>query len=114
MAAHLVPPCPHAELFNGPGQAWLARQVLPDDERSAIVRHLRELDQLGEDLTTLDREIAEATVDDPAVRRLLTIPGVNVTVAAGLVAAIGDIRRLPTSSSSATIGASYTSMRSAA
>jgi Transposase IS116/IS110/IS902 family len=41
----------------------------------------------------LDRDIAEATVDDPAVRRLLTIAGVNLTVAAGLVAAIGDIHR---------------------
>ena len=29
-----------------------------------------------------------------AVRRLLTVAGINVTVAAGLVAAIGDIRRL--------------------
>jgi transposase len=26
LAAHLVPPCPHAELFNSPGRAWLARQ----------------------------------------------------------------------------------------
>jgi len=25
LAAHLVPPCPYAELFNGPGRAWLAR-----------------------------------------------------------------------------------------
>ena len=88
LAAHLVPPCPHAELFNRPGRAWLAHQVLPDDERAAITRHLRELDRLGEDLAVLDREIAEATVDDPAVRRLLTIAGVNLTVAAGLVAAI--------------------------
>jgi transposase len=86
LAAHLIPPCPHAELFNGLGRAWLARQALPDDERAAIMRHLRELDRLGEDLAVLDREIAEATVDDPAVRRLL---------AAGLVAAIGDIRRFP-------------------
>jgi transposase len=93
LAAHLVPPCPHAELFNGPGRAWLARQVLPDDERAAIERHLRELDRLGEDLAVLDHEIAEATVDDPTVRRLLTVAGINVTVAAGLVAAIGDIRR---------------------
>ena len=50
LAAHLVPPCPHAELFNGPGRAWLARQALPDDERAAITRHLRALDRLGEDL----------------------------------------------------------------
>ena len=92
LAAHLVPPCPHAELFNGPGRAWLAKQVLPDDERGAIERHLRELDRLGEDLNVLDRDIGVAVVDDPAVRRLLTIAGMNVTVAAGLVAAVGEIR----------------------
>jgi transposase len=93
LAAHLIPPCPHAELFNRPGRDWLARQVLPDDERAAIARHLRELDRLGEDLAALDRDIGVAVVDQPAVRRLLTIAGMNVTVAAGLVAAIGDIRR---------------------
>jgi hypothetical protein len=95
LAAHLVPPCPHAELFNRPGRVWLDRQALPDDERAAVMRHLREFDRLGEELAVLDRDIAEATVDDPAVRRLLTIAGVNLTVAAGLVAAIGDIRRFP-------------------
>ena len=93
LAAHLVPPCPHAELFNGPGRAWLAKQGLPDDERATIERHLRELDRLGEDLTILGREIGTAVVDDPAIKRLLTIAGVNVTVAAGLVAAIGDNKR---------------------
>jgi transposase len=92
LAAHLVPRCPHAELFNGPGRAWLATQVHPDDDRAAIERHLLEFDCLAEDLAVLDREIAEATVGDPAVRRLLTIAGVYVRVAAGLVAAIGDIR----------------------
>src|SRR3954464_11361643 len=50
LMAHLVPPCPHAERFNGPGRAWLAEQALPDDERATIERHLRELDRLGEDL----------------------------------------------------------------
>jgi transposase len=66
LAAHLIPPCPHAELFNRPGRDWLARQVLPDDERAAIARHLRELDRLGEDLAALDRDIGVAVVDDPA------------------------------------------------
>src|SRR3954447_15779236 len=95
LAAHLVPPCPHAELFNGPGRAWLAKQILPDDERAAIDRHLRELDRLSEDLAVLDREIGVGVVDDPAVRRPLTTAGVNATVAADLVAAIGDVRRFP-------------------
>src|SRR3954453_6403681 len=78
LMAHLVPPCPHAELFNGPGRAWLAKQVLPDDERATVERHLRELDRLGEDLEVLDRDIGSAVVDDPAVKRLLGIAGVNV------------------------------------
>lgn len=93
LAAHLVPPRPHTDPFNGPGRVWLAKQVLPDDERAAIERHLRELDRLGEDLKVLDREIGVDVVDHPDVKRLLTIAGVNVTDAVGLVAAIGDVRR---------------------
>jgi transposase len=87
--AHLVPKC----LFNARGRAWLARQTLPDDERAAVDRHVRELDRLAEDLALLDRHIAEVAIDDPAVRRLMTITGVDLTVAAGVVAAIGDISR---------------------
>jgi transposase len=91
--AHLIPKCPHADLFNQRGRAWLGRQELPDDERQAIDRHLRELDRLGEDLAILDREIAEGALDDGAVRRLMTITGVKLTVAASIMAAIGDIHR---------------------
>jgi transposase len=91
--AHLIPRCPHADLFNGVGRAWLGRQPLPDDERGAIERHVRELDRLTEDLGGLDKEIAAVSLDDAAVARLITITGVNLTVAAGLVAAIGNIRR---------------------
>ncbi|AWV20169.1 Transposase (plasmid) [Roseomonas mucosa] len=97
LQAHLVSPCPHADLFGRLGRAWLGQQALPDDERAAIERHLRELDRLGEDLEVLDRDIAQAAIDDPAVKRLLTITGVNLIVAAGLVAAIGDIHRFPSS-----------------
>ena len=73
------------------------RQTLPDDERAAVARHLRELDRLGEDLDVLDRDIAQAAINDPVVKRLLTITGVNLIVAAGLVAAIGDVRRFASS-----------------
>ena len=91
--AHLIPKCPHADLFGRLGRAWLARQPLPDDERAAIERHIRELDRLSDDLEVLDREIAEGALDDGAINRLLTTTGVNLTVAAGLVAAIGNIAR---------------------
>ncbi|MFD2053706.1 IS110 family transposase [Mesorhizobium calcicola] len=91
--AHLIPRCPHADLFGRLGRAWLTRQPVPDDERAAIERHIRELDRLGDDLRVLDREIAESALDDAVIKRLLTITGVNLAVAGGLVAAVGDIGR---------------------
>jgi transposase len=93
LQAHLVPKCPHADLFNQRGRDWLARQELPEDERGAISRHVREIDRLAEDLAGLDADIAKDTVDDPSVQRLLTIAGVNAVVASGIVAAIGEISR---------------------
>ena len=93
LAAHLVPKCPHADLFNQRGRAWLARQVVPDDEREAIQRNIRELDRLTEDQAELDRQIALSVMDDDAVRRLMTITGVNLTVAVGIMAAVGNISR---------------------
>ena len=71
--AHLIPRCPHADMFSQIGRTWLKRQPFPDDETMAIERHLRELDRLGEDLELLDREVAKSALVDPAVKRLLTI-----------------------------------------
>jgi transposase len=90
---HLIPKCPHADLFNARGSDWLARQPVPADERAAIERHVRELDRLAEYLEELEREIAKGALEDAAVKRLLTIAGINLTEATGLLAAIGDIRR---------------------
>lgn len=47
----------------------------------------------AEDLKALDREIAASSLDDPSIARLITITGVNQTVAAGIIAAVGDIHR---------------------
>ncbi|MCC4300172.1 transposase [Aurantimonas coralicida] len=52
---------------------------------------MREIDRLADDLADLDGDIAKDTVDD--AQRLLTIAGVNAVVAAGIVAAIGDVPR---------------------
>jgi len=58
----------------------VAGQPLPEDEREAIARHVRELDRLGEDLAGLDRAIAESAIEDTNIDRLLTITGVSLTV----------------------------------
>jgi transposase len=39
--AHLVPQCPHADLFGPRGRSWLMDQPLPADEGDAVARHLR-------------------------------------------------------------------------
>jgi transposase len=93
LAAHLRPRCPAADLFGRKGRAWLAEQPLPMDERLGVEQRLRELDRLGEDLAAIDRLLGEAVLEDARVHQLLTIAGVNATVAIGLLAAIGDITR---------------------
>ena len=91
--AHLVPPCPHADLFGASGRAWLAAQALPEDERLAVERHVRTLDGLLGDLRAVERDIARHALEDGGVRRLMTIPGIDMVVAVGLAAAIGDVAR---------------------
>jgi transposase len=91
--AHLIPACPHQDLCGPKGRAWLSEQILPNDERQAIERHLREFDRLGDDLKGIERELARSALADESVARLMTIPGIDMVVALALKAAIGDIER---------------------
>jgi transposase len=91
--AHLVPPCPHVDLLGPKGRAWLLAQSLPSDEQDAVARHLREHDRLSEDLRVIERELARDALANPDVKRLMTIPGVDMVVSIGLLAAIGVIER---------------------
>lgn len=91
--ANLIAQCPHADLFGGKGRSWLRAQYLPDDEQEAVDRHVEEYDRLSEALKGVERDIARAALSDPNVTRLMTIPGVDMVVAVGLMAAIGRVDR---------------------
>jgi transposase len=93
LASHLIPHCPATDLLGRKGRAWLSEQPLPLDERMAVEQRLRELDRLGQDLAALEERLCAAVLDDEAIKRLLTITGVNSIVAIGLLAAIGDVSR---------------------
>jgi transposase len=54
---------------------------------------MREYDHLGEDLRVVERELARDALADANIKRLMTIPGVDMVVAIGLAAAIGPISR---------------------
>src|SRR6266508_2090027 len=90
---NLLPRCPAADLFGKKGRAWLAGQPLPVDEEIAVASALRRLDVAGEELALVDRELAKVGLASTSVKRLLTIPGVDRTVALSLVAAIGEVER---------------------
>lgn len=93
LSRNLVPTCPHADLFGGVGQRWLKKQVLPDDEWRSVDALLRQLDFHGDELALVETDIAVDAVDDPVIARLMTVPGINVTVAMSVVAAVGDFSR---------------------
>jgi transposase len=90
--ANLIPPFA-GELFSVAGRAWLETLPLAADERIAIRRYLADLDQRATDLGALETALAERAMKDERARRLMTLSGVHVTVAMGLLAAIGDITR---------------------
>ena len=90
---NLVPRCPAADLFGHKGRAWLAEQELSADERQAVAALLRQLDFAGEELRLVDAELGRVALDREEVKRLMTIPGVDATVALSIVAAVGDFQR---------------------
>jgi transposase len=94
---NLIPRCPAADLFGIKGRRWLAGQDLPADEQAAVGALLRQLDFHAEELRLIDRDLGQVALAEDeigaAVRRLMTIPGVDATVALSIVAAVGDFTR---------------------
>jgi hypothetical protein len=84
---------PASDLFGGVGRRWLAELELPADERETVEGCLRALDFLGGEVSQLEKSIARQALGSPEIRRLVTIPGVNLISAATLVAVIGDVSR---------------------
>jgi transposase len=95
LARNLCGRPPIADCFGKAGRAWLATLELPVDERLTLDGCLRQVDFLDEELGALERALAEQALASPQIRRLMTVPGVNVHTAAAFIAAIGDIGRFP-------------------
>jgi transposase len=93
---NLVVRCPAADLFGIKGRAWLAEQDLPPDERAAATALLRQLDFHADELALIDKDLAQVALRRDDVRRLMTIPGVDATVALSIVAAVGEFTRFRT------------------
>jgi transposase len=87
----LSPPC--RLLWTEAGLAWLKSLDLAPVDRLILDSELRQLQQVELELAVLDRELVEIARQEPQVKLLMTLPGVNYVVALGLIAALGDIHR---------------------
>jgi transposase len=90
---NLLPRPPVTDLFGKRGRDWLMRQDLPADEKQTMAALLRQLDFHIEELALVDKEIAGHALQDKQAQRLMTLPGVDITVAMSIIAAIGDFGR---------------------
>ncbi len=84
---------PMSDAFGRGGRIWLAELELPADERETVDGCLRQIDFLDGEITILERGIAEHALHSDAVKRLMAVPGVSLTTATTLIAAVGDVRR---------------------
>jgi transposase len=82
-----------ADLFGKKGRGWLAELELPAEERESVDSALRQIEFLDSEIAAVERLIASEALESAEIRRLMTVPGVNVICAATFMAAIGDIRR---------------------
>ena len=57
---------------------------------------LRQLDFHAEELRLIDTDLGQAALGRPEVLRLMTVPGIDATVALSIVAAVGDFTRFRT------------------
>jgi transposase len=86
---------PVSDLFGRKGQAWLGELELPAVERETVDAGLRQIAFLDSEIAEVERLIALHAMQWPQIGRLMTVPGVNLIVAATFLAAVGDIRRFP-------------------
>ena len=82
-----------SDLFGLAGRRWLSEVELPAYERETVDGCLRQLDFCEQEIAQVERLIAKEALASPEIRRLMTIPGMNIITASAFMAAIGDIAR---------------------
>jgi transposase len=90
---HCLIPLPRFDLFSQQGRAWLRELSLPELEAAARDSDLRLLELTEREITAVEGTLVQQAWEDDKVRLLMTIPGIDYTVAQTCLAAIGDVSR---------------------
>jgi transposase len=86
---------PAAGLFTDKGLTWLKHVDLDPQDRTLIDADLRLLEAIAQQSTMIDVMIINESYEDPDVQLLMTLPGVDYTIAQALKATLADITRFP-------------------
>ena len=78
----LAPKPPCSDLFGVKGRAWLAGLELPLEERESVDAAMRHVEFLDAEIVAVEKLIAQQALSWPEIRRLMTVPGVNLVCAA--------------------------------
>jgi transposase len=70
---------------------------LPAEERESVDAAMRHVEFLDREIAAVERLIAKQALSWPEIRRLMTVPGVNLVCTASFIAAVGDAHRFLTS-----------------
>ena len=93
LVRRLVGRPPASDLFGVKGRKWLAELRLPLEESETVEACMRHVEFLDSEIATVERQIASEALRSDEIKRLMTVPGVNVICAASFMAAVGEIRR---------------------
>jgi transposase len=93
----LVGKPPMSDLFGAGGRRWLRQLELPVEEAETVEACMRHIEFLDAEIAEVERVVARYGMFCSEIRRLMSVPGVNVICAATFIAAIGEIRRFKSS-----------------
>jgi transposase len=97
LVRRLQPKPPVSDLFGVKGRQWLASLELPLEERESLDAAMRHVEFLDVEIAAVEKLIAQQALSWPEIRRLMTVPGVNLICAASFIAAVGNANRFLTS-----------------
>jgi transposase len=86
---------PGGGLFTDKGLAWLKTVELDPLDRALINADLALLDALAQQSAAIDVMIVNESYSDADIKLLMTIPGIDYTIAHALKATLADVSRFP-------------------
>jgi transposase len=89
----------HSDIFGGQGRAWLETIIeeLPPETGRCLHQQLQALDEIQNQIATLESRILARINLTPAMQRLKTLPGVGNILAIVIEREIGTVDRFPSS-----------------